>query len=222
MADYRFNCRNKIAELYLYDEIGGGLFSEGISADQVVKDVKAAGRVDQIHVRINSPGGLVFEGLAIYNVLRDHAARIIVDIDGMALSIASVIAMAGDEINMADNALFMIHDPAGVAFGTAADMRKTADTLDLAAANIARTYAKRSGDPVSAIRAAMSAETWYDAEAARDAGYVDRITGSQKLAAHFDLSRYQHVPTTLRNAQPTPRHDFLRARAARVLSTIGA
>ena len=120
-------------EILLYSEIGGGggLFSDpGTNAEDFARDLKALGKVKTINCRINSPGGSVFEGMTIYNLLAAHPAKVVVHVDGLAASIASVIAMAGDTINIADNAMIMIHDAWGVGIGTADEIRKTAEVLD--------------------------------------------------------------------------------------------
>mgnify|MGYP001582012276 CR=1 FL=1 len=113
------------AEIFIYDFIDDW----GVKAADLVPQI-AALKVDLITVRINSPGGNVFDGVAIYNALRQHSARVVVQIDAMAASIATLIALGGDELRMASNALFMIHDPSAITMGTATDHRKTADLLD--------------------------------------------------------------------------------------------
>ena len=119
----------KDAEIIIYDEIG----AFGIPAKAFLDELKALGPVPEVTVRINSPGGSVFDGVAIYNALKRHDAVVTVWIDGIAASIASMIAMAGDEVVMPENAMLMLHDPSGLAIGTAADMRALADaTVDCA------------------------------------------------------------------------------------------
>jgi hypothetical protein len=129
MSNIRFVNRGKTGEIWLYDQVGEGFFG-GMSAKQFNDELNKLGKVDTVNLRINSPGGSVFDGVAIYNALKRHPARVEVDVDGIAASIASVIAMAGDEIRMASNSMMMIHDPHGFSQGGAGDMRKTADLLD--------------------------------------------------------------------------------------------
>src|SRR5690606_25494897 len=118
------------AEILIYDEIGADPWTgTGIGADDFVRELRAI-KAPRIDVRINSVGGSVFEGNAIYNALARHPAHVDVYIDGIAASIASVIAMAGDKIYIAANAHVMIHNPHGVVWGEAGDMRRMADTLD--------------------------------------------------------------------------------------------
>lgn len=189
---------NKTGEAYIYDEIGDGFFG-GISAKQFAEDLSALGKVDKINVRINSPGGDVFQGLAIYNTLKRHPATVVVDIDGMALSIASVIAMAGDEIRMAKNAMFMIHDPWAFSGGTAEDFRKQADLMDQVKENLVNTYSGRTGVEADSIADMMSDETWMQADEAKRQGFVDVVTEELQMAAGFNLSRFKRAPKQVSN-----------------------
>ncbi len=184
----------KRAEIWIYEEIGENFWGEGLTAKQFVKDL-AALDVDAIDLHINSPGGNVFDGQAIYTALRRHKASITTTIDGLAASIASVVALAGERVLMAANALFMIHDPWGMAMGTSADMRDFAEVLDKVADTIVGVYVAKSGMDEPEVRAAMAAETWMDAEEAEAFGFVDEVTGALKMAATFDLSRFRNAPT---------------------------
>ena len=173
-----FKIENKVrentADVWLYDVIGGW---DGVTASDFVlalADVKA----DSITLHVNSPGGDVFDGIAIYNALRNHVADVTVRIEGLAASAASFIAMAGDEIVIERNAQMMIHDASGLAWGNAATMREMADLLDKCSDNIADIYAQRTGRDVAAWRADMLAETWYSADEALSAGLVDSIAGA--------------------------------------------
>ncbi len=191
MPNYRVRMAGaKTAEVFIYDEIGGGFFGGGITAKRFADDLKALGHVTTLNVRMNSPGGDVFDGLAIYNTLKRHPANVIVDVDGMALSIASVIAMAGNQINMAKNAMMMIHDPWGIAAGTAEDLRRQADLMDTVKGNLVTTYADRTKNSAGDIEEMMSAETWLTAADAVQQGFADAITTELQMAARFDLSRF--------------------------------
>ena len=178
------------AELMIYDVIGDWA---GLSARQLVDTLKTIDN-DAITVRINSPGGSVFDGIAIYNALRYHPANITVRIEGLAASIASVIAMAGDTVQMAENSLFMIHNPFGWVSGEADDLRRTAGMLDKARDSIAMTYSERCGLPVAEIETLMSEETWFTAAEAKEKGLIDSIDKPVQLAASFDLSLFNHAP----------------------------
>lgn len=178
------------AEILIYDEIG--FF--GITAKQFIEELKALGDVKNITLRINSPGGDVFDGLAIFNVLQGHPAEILVMIDGIAASIASVIAMAGDRIIMPDNAFMMIHDPTGVVIGTAEDMRKLADNLDSIKTALVSAYRKKSGQTDEKIMELMSEETWLTGQEAVDLKFADEVSEPAQIAARFDLSKFKHPP----------------------------
>lgn len=188
-------------EVFIYDEIDPYW---GVSADSFVRDL-AAIDADQITVRINSPGGGVYDGIAILNALRAHPATVTTIVDGLAASAASFIAMAGDEIVVRRNAEIMIHDSWQVCGGNAAELRKTADNLDRLSDNIASMYAARAGGTVEEWRALMQAETWYTADEAVEAGLATRVDDGaaeeSAPAAAFDLSVFNYAG---RRAAPAP------------------
>lgn len=160
------------AEVSIYDEIGFW----GVTASDFVKELGGVS-ASALNVHINSPGGDVFDGLAILNALRSHPAKKTVTVDGLAASAASFIAMAGDTIKMSPQSMMMIHDASGLCMGDARDMRDLADLLDKTSENIANVYAQRTGKPVDEWRKAMLAETWYTDQEAVDAGLADMIVG---------------------------------------------
>lgn len=164
------------AEVMLYDEIGGWF---GSTADELIAELKGI-TAPRMRVRINSPGGSVFEGIAIANALRAHPANVTVQVDSIAASIASVIAMAGDRIEMAPNSMMMIHDASGVCLGNAQDMEEMAELLDLISDNIADAYAQRAGGTREQWRERMKAETWYLPEDAVDNGLADEAVQAPK------------------------------------------
>ncbi len=184
------------AEVLIYDEIG----AYGISARGFLAELGALPDGVPIDLRLNSPGGSVFDAVAIYNALQRHEGTITVWIDGIAASAASYVAMAGDEIVMPENAFLMIHDPSGLVMGTAADMREMADTMDKIAAGMVRGYAARSGRAEEEIAALMAAETWFDAEAALEAGLATRRIEPVRIAASFDIGRFRNAPPVLVDA----------------------
>lgn len=190
-----YRIENKAGEpaaLYIFDEINP---MWGIGAQEVVDQLKTI-TADELNVHINSPGGNVFDGIAIMNALRNHSANITVKVDGLAASIASVIAMAGDQIVMSLGSQMMVHNPSGFAMGDAKTMRELADTLDRSRASIASIYADRAGGTVDAWGSAMDAETWYTAQEAVDAGLADKVDDSKQaedIAAKFDLSIFNHA-----------------------------
>jgi ATP-dependent protease ClpP protease subunit len=184
------------AEVLIYDEIG----AYGVSAKGFLAELGALPDGVPIDLRLNSPGGSVFDAVAIYNALQRHDGTITVWIDGIAASAASYVAMAGDEIVMPENAFLMIHDPSGLVMGTAADMREMADTMDKIAAGMVRGYAARSGRAEEEIAALMAAETWFDAEAALEAGLATRRIEPVRIAASFDIGRFRNAPPVLVDA----------------------
>lgn len=216
------NRGGKRGEIWLYDQVGEGFFG-GMSAKQFAKEVTNLGKVDTINLHINSPGGSVFDGVAIYNTLKNHPARVEVDVDGVAASIASVIAMAGDEIRMAENAMMMIHDPSGFAMGGADEMRKTADLLDQIKTVIVDTYAKRTGQKTAELETMMAAETWLTASDAADLGFADAITNDQRIAAcyGFDFSQFKHPPAALAGGE-RPRRDMAAVKIVNMERRAGA
>lgn len=189
-------------EVLIFGEIG--LF--GITAKEVIKEIRDHGPITSLNVRINSPGGEVFDGLAIFNFLNSLDVEITVQVDGVAASIASVIAMAGDVINMAENAMMMIHNPWAFAGGDAAELREMADLLEKVQENLIGIYEKRTGQTRDEIQTLLDAETWFTAEEAVDAGLADNITDRLEIAAKvcdaFDLSCFPNRPDTLKNKKP--------------------
>lgn len=200
-----FKARGSTGEIWLYDQIGASFWGDGITAKAFQKELTALGKVTTINLRINSPGGDVFDGTSIYNQLKAHPARVVVDIDGLAASIASVIAMAGDEIRIAGNAMMMIHNPHGVAMGDSLEMHRVAALLDQVKGNIVDTYAARTGNTRANVEAWMNDETWLTAEAAVQHGFADAVVQEQRVAASFaQLQAYRNVPAALKRAQQLP------------------
>lgn len=178
------------AEVYIYDEIGG----YGVTAKDFIsqlRDVKAK----NVTVRINSPGGSVFDGLAIYNYLKG-LKNVTVQIDGIAASIASIIAMAGRKTCMAANGFVMIHNPSGGVMGESADMREMASVLDKIATSLAQTYAAKTGKTPEECAKWMDDETWFSAEDARAAGLVDEICEAAVFTAKLDS--FKKAPDALK------------------------
>lgn len=188
----------KEADIYLYDIIGDSW--DGTTARQFAQDLKTLEDIEVLNVFINSPGGSVFDGVAIYNTLIRHRARKNVYIDGVAASIASIVAMAGDEIVIAKNGMMMIHNAWAFAMGNATDLRAAADKLDKITEVMKETYADRSGSEAKEIEKWMNAETWFNAEEALDAGLVDSISQKEvEIAAmsKHNLTQFRNVPKLL-------------------------
>lgn len=194
-----FEIRNAAAaeaELLIYDEIDAWW---GVAASDIVAEL-ATVTAPSLRVRVNSPGGSVFEGLAIANALRAHPASVIVQVDGLAASIASVIAMAADRVVMAPQSMLMIHEASGMCMGDAAEMSKMAEVLDLISENIAGAYAAKAGGTVDDWRVAMRLESWYLADEAVKAGLADEVLSGKpdaepdgdepEMRAGWDLAAY--------------------------------
>lgn len=194
----RFKAKaNKSAEILIYSDIGASWWGDGTTAKGFADDLKALGDVDSIDVRINSYGGDVFDGLAIHRQLVDHKATITTHIDGIAASIASVIAMAGSKIVISESGYLMIHDAWTIALGNAEELRGVADRIDATSATMAELYAKRSGASADVMRNYMREETWFDGPAAVAAGLADETAQNVAVAARGRpdwAARYMKVP----------------------------
>jgi len=187
---YSICALNEGAEISIYDEIG----AYGVSAKAFLADLGKLPDKAPLTLRLNSPGGSVFDAVAIYNALQRHTGNVTVSIDGIAASAASYIAMAGDEIIMPENAFLMIHDPSGMVMGTAADMRDMAEALDKIGGSLLRGYAAKSGKAEKDIAKLMAKETWLDAAEALEMGFADTMAEPVKIAASFNVSRFQNTP----------------------------
>jgi ATP-dependent Clp endopeptidase proteolytic subunit ClpP len=185
------------AEILIYGEIGESWWGESVTAAEFVKEL-AALDVDQITVRINSIGGSCPDGIAIHNAMKRHKAEITTVIDGMALSIASLIACGGDKVQMAENATYMVHAPWTWAMGNSAELRELADQLDVWAKAMSTSYAAKTGETqVKALeRLTDGKDHWYTAAEAKDAGFIDEVISAAPVAAmaSADLSRFRDVP----------------------------
>lgn len=194
-----------VGELYLYDAIGSSDFFGGISAGDVaaaLDDLRGKGATS-LNVFVNSPGGDVFEGNTIHNLLRRFEGKRTVFIDGLAASIASVIAMAGDRIVAAPNSMMMIHEPWGLVAGGSAELKKYAEELDKVRDVLVNVYAQRTKQTPEQIRDWLAAETWMDANEAKARGFVDEVsadgTAEPQASAGFPLlNKFRNTPEPLR------------------------
>ena len=186
----------KPAEVLIYGNIGDRWNEDGVVASELVRDLSAL-QADTINLRINSYGGSVPDGLAIYNALRRHKATVNVFVDGVAISCASYIAMAGDTITMAKNSQMMIHAPWIFAYGNSNDMREQADILDRYAKAMASAYADKSGKTYEDALALLTdgKDHWFLADEAKAEGFADEVgeevAVAASLASSFDLSRFK-------------------------------
>ena len=162
----------------IYDVIGEDMWTGGgFTSKRAAAALRAIGNQDVV-VNINSPGGDFFEGTAIYSLLRDHPAKVTVRVMGLAASAASVIAMAGDEVEISEVGFLMVHNAWAIAIGNRHDFRDAADTLEPFDDAMADLYARRSGaDKAEAVKW-MDDETWFNASKAIDEGMADRLLSS--------------------------------------------
>ena len=191
MNEKWYNIQNKVgnsADVYIFNEIG----TYGITAQDFISDIKDL-KDTPINLHVNSIGGDVFDGMAIYNVIKRREARTTVYIEGIAASIATIIALGADEVIMAENSLFMIHNAWGGAMGEAKDMRKTADTLEKISSELTDIYMKKTGLSYEALAEMMDEETWLNAQEAYDYGFIDTISDSIKVAAKYDVSKFKNI-----------------------------
>lgn len=188
---------DEIAEVFVYGDIGGWM--DGVSADDFARELKSL-KVTEITARINSGGGSVFEGQAIYNSLVNHPAKVNVVIDGIAASIASVIAMSGDNISITEGSHIMVHKPWSMAMGDANSMRKEAEVLDSLESGIIDIYAARTGKSRDQLEKWVANETWFKGASAVDAGFADNVIPAKRkenFAKSNILNHYQHLPVDI-------------------------
>ncbi len=171
----RAQVQSDVGEICIYDVIDSWGGEWGVSAGEVAEALTTLGKVPSISVRLNTPGGDYFEGVNIAHQLARYPGVVTVYVDGLAASAGSVIAMGGDRIVMAQGSQMMIHEASSMAWGTASEMRRTADMLDQTNSDIAAMYAQRTGGDVATWRAAVAAETWYTAAQAVAAGLADEV-----------------------------------------------
>jgi len=208
------NPKNKTEEILLYDVIGEDFWGEGISAKGFAEQLQelGLGPEDTLVLRVNSPGGSVWDGLAIYNTLRAYPAHKVVRVEGLAASAASFIIQAADEIEVAEASFVMIHRAWGLSIGDADEHLKAAAQLEQDDGVLAGIYARRSGRDASEFRELMAAETWFTGAEAVEAKLADRLIeepvdadeDQPTSAAAKLLARYQHLPAALKRPTDSP------------------
>ena len=189
-------------ELDVYTVIGETWDGLGITVGDVKDQMDCAKGFSDILVRVNSPGGSAFDGIAIYNLIRAQKVPVKVCVDGVAASAASIIAMAGDDIEMGENTMIMIHNALGLGIGNATELRKLADTLDKVSDSIATTYVNRTGKTLDEVHALMNEETWMSAKDAITNGFATHITEDQDersitalaMAKQFNYKHLKSAP----------------------------
>ena len=210
---------NDTAEISIYDEIGFW----GVSAASFAQDLKACGNnLKQINLHIHSPGGDVFDGIAIYNLLKNHPANVTVYIDGLAASMASVIAMAGNEVIMPENAMMMIHKPWGIQGGDAEDMRKYADLLDKVENTLIPAYANKTGKTPEELAEMLSAETWLNGKECVEQGFADKLAEPLVAMASIKsrkLEDFENMPKAMKDMLFKPQGNAGSTPATQVMPT---
>lgn len=176
-------------EIFLYDVIGW----PWADVEPLIREIRAS-KVSHIKTRINSPGGDVMDGFALFNTLRDHPAEVETRVEGMAASIASVIALAGDTVAAHQNAMLMIHEPWTIAIGDQHTMRDAAELLGKLSGNILNIYYQKTGADKKKLRQEMEDETWFTAAEAKSRKLIDSIIEEEAAQAAFDLSLFDNPP----------------------------
>jgi ATP-dependent Clp protease protease subunit len=189
-----------VAEVLLYGQIGSSFWEDGIDAKTFREQVKGI-KAKTMNLRINSPGGSVTEASAMINALDQWKGRIEVDVDGLAASAASYIAMSGDTVRMATNGLLMIHNPHAMTSGDARELRKLADLLDSVREGMVASYMRKVKATKEELVAWLDAETWFTGTEAVEAGLADSVTEPVRMAALADGAKlfaklgYKHAPS---------------------------
>lgn len=215
----RIEQNGREATVYIYDIIGAD-WAGGVSAAEFVPMLVALD-VDTIHLRINSPGGDVFDGRTIATALAQHPARIVAHIDGQAASAATYVALAADEVEIAEGGFFMIHQAWTIAIGNADEFQKTVDLLRKVDASIVADYQRKTGKDEKQIVEWMAATTWFTAEEAVEFGFVDRIAPGQKAAKNqWNLAAYGNAPAALTEPETDPEPTIDRDALERRLSLL--
>lgn len=195
---FQMKATNNVAQIDIFgDIVSEKWFNEETSATSFRDALKELGDISTINLSINSGGGSVFDGIAIYNMLKSHKATVNVYIEGLAASIASVIAMAGDTITMRSGSMMMVHMPWTLSQGNAEEMRKTADTLEKTGDSIVDIYSERTGISSDDIRNIMNDETWLSAEEAVEQGWATKLDKKEAVMNSVPkeiLGRFSNVP----------------------------
>ena len=194
-----YNIKNiaesNLAEVMIYDEIG----MYGVDAKSFIDEIKSIPQDKSVLLRINSPGGSVIDGLAIYDAVNRLPQKVTSRIEGIAASMASVVALAADEVIMSENSLYMIHNVWGGEVGESDDLRKAADLMDKMGERLINIYVSKTGQTEEQIKSWMDEETWFNSSEAVEAGFISLVEEPIKLAAKFDINKYDYKNKTLVN-----------------------
>ena len=198
--EMKMSADKKSADVFIYGEIVSYQWDDSdTTASSFKKELDNLGDVSAINLYINSPGGSVFEGVAIHNMLKRHQASVTVHVDALAASIASVIAMAGDKVVMPKNSMLMIHNPWTFAMGNASELRKVADDLDRIGGSAFQTYIQKAGNKLAEdkLQEMLDVETWLSADEAYEFGLCDIVEESNQMVASVSeemFAKYKNVP----------------------------
>jgi ATP-dependent Clp endopeptidase proteolytic subunit ClpP len=194
-----YNIKNvaeeNVTEVMIYDEIG--LY--GVNAKSFIEEIKGIPKSESVLLRINSPGGSVIDGLAIYDAVNRLPQKVTSRIEGLAASMASVIALAADEVIMSENSLYMIHNVWGGEVGESDDLRKAADLMDKMSDRLVNIYVSKTGKSEEQVRSWMDEETWFDSSEAFESGFINSIEEPIRMAAKFDIDKYNYKNKVLVN-----------------------
>ncbi|WP_026572494.1 head maturation protease, ClpP-related [Bacillus sp. UNC438CL73TsuS30] len=203
--EFKAEASGNTTEITIYGDIGESWWGESISANDIKNALKDV-TTDTITIRLNSPGGDAFDGIAIYNQLKNHSAKVIAHIDGLAASAASIIAMAADEIIMNTGSMLMIHEASTFTWGTKADIKKTLNALEGIDASIADIYMTRFSGERDELNTLVENETWFTASGAVEAGLADTVNDNKTDDNIENLKtmifNLQSEITQLKNKQP--------------------
>ncbi|WP_238458131.1 head maturation protease, ClpP-related [Alkalihalobacterium alkalinitrilicum] len=200
---------SNVADIFIYGDIVRYQWDDtDTTASSFKEDLDNLGDVSTINLYINSPGGSVFEGVAIHNMLKRHKAKVNVHVDALAASIASVIAMAGDTIFMPKNSMLMIHNPWTFAVGNAKDLRKAADDLDRIGVSAVQSYLSKAGAKLDEekLQQMLDDETWLSADNAFEYGLCDVVQEANEMAASVNeelFAKYKNVPSQFNSQKST-------------------
>jgi ATP-dependent Clp protease protease subunit len=207
--EMKMSADGQSGDIFIYGDIESYKWmEEDTTATSFKEDLDGLGDVSAINLYINSPGGSVFEGIAIHNMLKRHKAKVNVYVDALAASIASVIAMAGDTIHMPKNSMMMIHNAWSIAVGNSSDLRKRADDLDRISQSSMQSYLQKAGDKLSEekLQEMLDAETWLSADGALQYGLSDVTLEENQMAASISedlFAKYKNVPRKLKEHKKT-------------------
>lgn len=205
---FEIKTEDDTATVYLYDAIGGWF---GIVAEDFIRDLMAI-EAKTINLHINSPGGDVFDARAIHTAIRQHPAKVISHIDGLAASAATYIALAADTVTMAEGAFFMIHNSWTLVLGDKNDMIDTAALLEKIDRTINKDFQRKTGLDESEITDFMDAVSWFTADEALEYGFIDEIFTGDEVENKYDLSAYENAPSALTEKQEPDRRAQMNAR----------